>query len=128
MRRASYEDAKGRMWAVDLPDGVPESDAPMGIPVGPPSLETLFDPERIGTFEELEVALHNQLFRRNLLTAKDVKTRRREVLAALMSTFKVGVRDITRLYQQPPEQPAPQKKKEAKPPMKRQTGKGQGGK
>ena len=123
MREASYEDEQGRMFKVLLPDGVPDSDAAMGLPIGPPSLETLFDPNRIGTFEELEVNLHNQLFRRNLLTAKDVKLRRSEVLAALISTFKVGVRDIVNLYLPPPEQPAPKPKKEAKPPARRQTGK-----
>ena len=126
MKQATYEDAKGRMWAVLLPEGVPDSDASMGIPIGPPSLESLFDPERIGTLQELEVNLHNQLFRRNLLTARDVKLRRTEVLAALISTFKVGVREITRLYAEPTS--APQSKKEVKPPTKRQTGKKEGGK
>lgn len=128
MRRANYEDEKGRMWAVLLPDGVPDSDASMGIPIGPPSLESLFDSERIGSPEEIEIQLHNQLFYRNLLTVKDAKLRRKEILAALMATFKVGAGAIVQLYLNPPEQSAPQSKKEAKPPTKRQTGRKQGGK
>jgi len=111
------------MWAVLLPDGVPDSDASMGIPIGPPSLEALFGPERIGEFEELEVRLHNQLFHRNLLTLKDAKLRRKEILAALMSTFKIGVGAIVQLYLNPKEETAPRLKKEAKPPTKRQAGK-----
>jgi len=94
MRRTNYEDGKGRKWAVMLPDDAPDADAPMGLPVGPPSLDSLDLPE------EIEVRLHNALFDRGLLTARDVRARRREVLGALISALKLGVSRITALYQE----------------------------
>lgn len=110
MRQVSYEDDKGRLWMVSLPDNVPDSDASMGIPIGPPPLESL------GLPEDIEVALHNQLFHRGLLTAKDLKKRRGEIISALIHSLSVTGRAIMQLYLDPPE-------KEAEPPAKRQTGK-----
>lgn len=91
-RRASYTDESGRQWAVMLPDDKPDSDASMGIPVGPPSLEPL------GLPEEIEVRLHNQLFDRGLLTQRDVKTRHSHVLGALMAALKVDIGRVCSLY------------------------------
>jgi len=109
MRQVSYEDDKGRFWMVSLPEGVPDSDASMGIPVGPPPFESL------GLPEDIEIELHNQLFHRGLLTAKDLKRRRGEIISALIHSLGVTGRDIIQLYLNPPE-------KEAEPPKKRRTG------
>lgn len=92
MRQASYEDAKGRKWAVLLPDDATEADAPMGIPLGPPSLESLDLPE------EVEVRLHNQLFERRLFTVADIKARRQDIFGALQATLKVDIARIAALY------------------------------
>ena len=113
MRQVSYEDDEGRFWMVSLPEGVPDSDASMGIPVGPPPLESL------GLPEDIEIALHNQLFHRGLLTAKDLKKRRGEIISALIHSLSVTGRAILALYLDPPEQ----SKKVAEPPKKRLTGK-----
>jgi len=121
MRRVSYEDEKGRMWMVDLPENVPDSDASMGLHVGPPPLESL------GLPEDIEIELHNQLFHRGLLTARDLKKRRGEIISALIHSLGVTGRAIIALYLDPPEQPASQPKKEAKPSKKRRTGKSTGG-
>ena len=76
-----------------MPDGAPESDAPKGLIVGPPSLEPL------GLPLEIEVRIHNELFYRQLLTAADVRKRRMDVIGALMSALKVDGETIVQLYQ-----------------------------
>jgi len=92
MRQVSYEDIKGRLWMVSLPDGMPDNDASMGIPIGPPSLEPL------GLPEEVEVRIHNQLFHRRLFTLRDIKMRRRDVFGALQAALKVDTQSIVNLY------------------------------
>jgi hypothetical protein len=92
MRETSYTDDDGRRWAVSLPDGVPESDAALGIPLGPPSLAPL------GLPLDVEVRIHNQLFGRRLFTPRDVKTRRMEILGALQAALGVDIVAIAALY------------------------------
>lgn len=92
MRQTSYEDAKGRKWAVLLPEDATDADAPMGIPLGPPSLESLDLPE------DVEVRLHNQLFERRLFTQADVRARRQDIFGALQATLKVDIARIAALY------------------------------
>jgi len=92
MRTVDYRDHDGRQWRVLLPEGVPDSDAHMGLPVGPPSLESLNLPLA------LEVRLHNELFRRSLLTARDVKRNPDGVAAAWRSAIRTDTMDIIALY------------------------------
>ena len=101
MREASYTDAEGRMWAVHLPGGVPESDAALGIPLGPPSLEPL------GLPLDVEVRLHNQLFSRRLFTRKDVKARRMDIFGALLAALRVDITAVAVLYAPPEPAAAP---------------------
>lgn len=90
MRRAQYTDRKGRVHVVELPDGKPDSEAAMGIPIGPPPLEAL------GLPQEIEVRLHNQLAARGILTAADAKRGRKDIFAALQKALAV---DITRIVE-----------------------------
>ena len=94
MRQAKYTDILGRVWVTYIPDGVPESDASMGVPVGPPSMDPL------GLPQDIAIALHNELVARGLLTARDIKRRRQDVVAALRSALKISVPDVVRLYTQ----------------------------
>jgi len=91
-RRVTYTDDAGRRWVVMLPEGKPDSDASMGIPVGPPSLEPL------GLPEEIEVRLHNALVDRGLLTERDAKMRRSHLLGALQAALKVDIVRVAALY------------------------------
>lgn len=91
MVRADYQDAEGRWWATLVPIGH-EDEAPMGIPIGPP------DASPLGLLPAQEIRLHNQLFHRGLLTAKDLKGRGREVFAAVQSALQVDVAAVTGLY------------------------------
>lgn len=89
--KAEHVDSDGRYWSVLMPEG--EEDTAMGIPIGPPDLSDLGLPLGI------EVTLHNQLYRRGLLTLRDVKGRRQnEVLAALQAALKVDVIKVTALF------------------------------
>lgn len=84
-----YKDDEGRWWVVAVPEG--ETDLAMGIPIGPPDLSGLNLPLNI------EVRLHNQLWSRGLITAKDIRgpNGSREVFAALQSALKVDVASVT---------------------------------
>jgi hypothetical protein len=92
VRQSSYTDEEGRHWSVSLPDGVPETDAALGIPLGPISLEPL------GLPLEVEVRLHNQLFARRIFTVSDVKARRVDIFGALQAAFRVDTERIAQLY------------------------------
>ena len=92
MKETTYTDLRGRRWLVKLPEDMPESDANMGIPIGPPSLAELNLPE------EIEIALHNQLYSRKIFTAMDVRRKRQDVAAAIAGALKLGTEQILELY------------------------------
>lgn len=92
MRITSYEDSDGRMFLVQLPDGVPDSDASMGLPLGPPDLSVLNLPL------ETEVRLNNQLFHRRILTAKDARIRRQDIFAAWQAALRVDTDAVVQCY------------------------------
>lgn len=92
MREAVKEDEKGRKWLVLIPDTAPDSEAQMGIVVGPPSLDSLRLPEHIA------IKLHNGLFDRGLFREQDVKQRRQEVVSALLHAIGADVRRVVNLY------------------------------
>jgi hypothetical protein len=74
-----------------VPEGQ-QSEAHMGIPVGPPDVSSL------GLPQDVAVALHNQLFHRGLLTPKDLRGRAPEVFASLQAALKVNTAAIVSLY------------------------------
>lgn len=93
MRELEYTDAGGRLWLVELPDGVPDSEAGQGIPVGPlPVADALGWPEPFAT------RLHNELARRHLWRLRDVQRRPNDVQAALMAALGLDVTAITNEY------------------------------
>lgn len=85
LREITYTDADGRLWARQIPAGAPDSEAEFGIPLGPPSLEGLDLPKQV------EVALHNQLFHRRLLSARDIRRNRNDAAAAVMAACRLDV-------------------------------------
>ena len=89
--QTTYEDPDGRLWAVLVPVGE-EDEAAMGIPLGPPDLTPL------GLPLEVEIRLHNQLYRRGLFTLRDVRRRGPEVFAALQAAYHTDVAAVTGLY------------------------------
>ena len=92
MRPASYTDSDGRRIAVWLPDGVPDSDASLGIHRGPPPLESL------GLPLHMEVALNNELFDRGLFEYADLKKDREQLVQAIRRVLSIGVEALQALY------------------------------
>jgi hypothetical protein len=89
--QVDYEDPDGLWWVVRVPQGE-EANAHMGIPVGPPDVSSLDLPEAVAK------RLHNELFRRRLLTARDLRGRGVEVVAALQAAYRVDAAAVTALY------------------------------
>lgn len=92
MRESEYIDSEGRKWCVGLPDDAPDSHAPMGVRIGPPSLESL------GLPKDIEVRLHNELYNRRLFSLADVERRRQDVLGAIMAIFRLDTQKVIELY------------------------------
>lgn len=92
MRRVTHTDRQGRKTLVEIPNDAPAENAAYGVRVGPPCLKDLNLPR------DIEIRLHNQLYDRGLLGAKDVKGKTQEVFAALQAAFRVDTVTILNLY------------------------------
>lgn len=89
MRPIDWQDARGRWYRVLLPDGAPDEDASIGIPVGPTDVV-----DALGLAEEHATRLHNNLFRRGIFTVKEATSKPNELVAAVLATFKVDAQRI----------------------------------
>lgn len=92
MRESRYKDETGRKFAVWLPDGMPESEARLGIHIGP------HDISELGLPEDISVRLHNELFDRRIFTSKDARARKAELVGAVMSACKATAERIQEIY------------------------------
>lgn len=93
MRTLDYTDDRGRIWRVELPDGVPDDGAALGVPVGPPAVcDALELPEAVGT------RLHNELHRRGLFVLRDVQSRPGDLRAAIMAALRLDLQTIEEQY------------------------------
>lgn len=93
MREVTYTDPEGRHWFVQLPDGVPDSEAYKGIPLGPPSLDELELPIAIA------VRLHNELYHRRILTLRDAIRGQQDIGSAIRAALRVDVQRLATLYE-----------------------------
>lgn len=93
LRRVEYIDSDGRIWIRGLPEGVPDGQAKVGVPIGPPPLASLGLPKAV------EVRLHNQLVARDILTEVDARARLAEVQSAVMAAYRVDAHTILGIYQ-----------------------------
>jgi hypothetical protein len=92
MRRVTYQDDKGRKWDVWLPDGAPDTDAPLGVPIGPPDLSELDLPEHV------LLRLHTELYAREIFTANDALKGIAAINAALQASFRVDSQRVQAVY------------------------------
>jgi hypothetical protein len=92
VRRVTYTDPDGRRTVHAIPDQAPDAHARMGIVVGPPDLRPL------GWPPALEIALHNQLEARGVLTEADARAHMGEITAAIASVFKADAHVVYNLY------------------------------
>lgn len=89
--RAEYTDETGRQWITLVPAGQ-EENAAIGIPLGPP------DTRILGLPEETDIRLNNQLFRRGLITKRDI--RGQDLFAALQAVLRVDMVTLVNLYRE----------------------------
>lgn len=92
MREASYADEEGRQFLVALPDGFSDSDAALGVLVGPPPLGSLKLPM------EIEVRLNNQLFARGIFTYAQARNRRQDLFGAWQAALRVDCDRVAMIY------------------------------
>lgn len=76
-----------------MPDKRPDSEARVGVPLGPPPLTDL------GLPLEVEVRLHNQLFDRGLIYERDARQRPSEVVSAVIAAYRVDASRVIGIYQ-----------------------------
>jgi hypothetical protein len=95
MRQVAWQDKDGRTHFTLIPNGAPDADGKLGVPVGPPPLKAL------GLPKETEIRLHNELAHRGLLTYKDARRRQPDVLAALMAALKLDAQRVMEIYAAP---------------------------
>ena len=92
MRNITVTDIAGRKTVYSIPDNAPDWHGPMGLLIGPPSLESLSLPI------ELEVRINNQLYSRGLITENDINRKPSEVMLAIQSALKIDAQRIMGLY------------------------------
>lgn len=92
MKETTYTDQEGRKWWVLLPDDTPESEAYRGIPLGPPSVESLGLPQDIAT------RLHNELYARRFFTREDALRHQTDIASAIRAALRVSVDSVIALY------------------------------
>ena len=92
MKEVTYEDEKGRLWLTLLPEDALDSDASLGLAVGPPSLEDL------GLPEDVEVRLHNQLYHRRIFSMKEAMTRKLDIQGAIQAVLKLDIFKVCEIY------------------------------
>ena len=93
MRKVDYANELGRMYRVMLPDGAPDDEAPMGIPIGPPDVV-----DAIGLPEPFATRLHNLLHKRGLFDVKTVRRTPQALQSAIQSAIKVDVHVLMQAY------------------------------
>lgn len=93
MKYVTYEDGRGRLFRVSLPDDVPDSEAFKGIPIGPPDVVDL-----LGLPEPVATRLHNELHRRSLWNIREIKRRPGALTAALQAALRVDFQTLSNAY------------------------------
>jgi hypothetical protein len=88
LRPVEYKDLDGRLSLRLVPLDAPDSEAAVGIVVGPPPLDALELPEK------LAIRLQNEFFHRGLFTEQDIKRRRNDAVAAIMAACRLDIETL----------------------------------
>lgn len=89
MKIVDYIDERGRKLRVELPDGAPDTDAPMGIVIGP--LEVV---DQMNLPEPFATRLHNALFDREIFRSIDIQRKPGAVQGAIQSALSLDTASI----------------------------------
>jgi hypothetical protein len=87
-------DELGRKTNYIVPDGAPKSTWSQGILMGPPDLSEL------GLPEEVAIKLHNELFNRGLVSKRDIRQRRQDIMMSFAAAMRFEVERIIQLYEE----------------------------
>lgn len=94
MRDVEYVSPAGRMYKVRVPDEAPKENYQYGLVIGPPAelVEVLGLPEPIAT------RFHNALYKRGMLTYRDVVGKRQDLFGAWQSALMVDTEKILEVF------------------------------
>jgi len=90
-RRVQWTDDDGCWYISLLPNYEPDSNARMGLLLGPPDLRPLELPD------DIRVRLNHELVHREILTTQDASNRRADVLAAIRSALRIDTERLLNL-------------------------------
>lgn len=93
MREVDYQDERGRKYRVGLPEGVPDSEADKGVPIGPPDVV-----DELGLPDVFATRLHNALFKHELWNVNIVRGKPKILFSILQQTLKVDVQLIMEAF------------------------------
>ena len=93
MKKVEYVDELGRYYLMHLPDDVPDTEAGIGVPIGPPDVVDVLD---LG--EPYATKLHNELYRNKLWTLTDVRKDTKKLFGLLQRLLKIDVHMIINAY------------------------------
>jgi len=94
-RRVQWTDGDGCWYISLLPNYEPDSNARMGLLLGPPDLRPM------GLPDDIRVRLNHELVHRDILTTQDASRRRSDVLAAIRSALLVDTERLLALCYSP---------------------------
>jgi hypothetical protein len=86
-------DQRGRMYRSVIPDGAPDSEAPLGMILGPPDVA-----DYVGLPEPIATRLHNILHKKGLFSMKEVKRDSNALFSALQLALRVDVHMLMDAY------------------------------
>lgn len=93
MKRVTYTDERGRKYLVRLDDNIPDEEAHLGIPLGPPNIV-----DELGLPEPFATRLHNILFARQLWSIKEVNRQKNSLQGVLQSALNVDIQILHAAY------------------------------
>ena len=93
MKKVTYTDERGRKYLVKLADETDDSEAHMGIPIGPPDIA-----DALGLPEPFATRLHNILFDRQLWSIKEVTKQKNCLVGALQAALQIDVHTLHNAY------------------------------
>ena len=93
MKNVEYKDERGRKFLVRLGDDVPDEDAHMGIPIGPPDIA-----DSLGYPEPFATKLHNILYDRKLWSLKEVNKQKNCLKGVIQAALQIDVHTLHNAY------------------------------
>ena len=98
-KTVTYE-VNGRKYLVEMPESVPDDQAHMGVPLGPPHIV-----DNLGYPEPFATVLHNELFARGLWSIKEVDANPNALRGAIQKALRVDIHILMSSYREIEKEP-----------------------